>query len=148
MDKDLIREFLLSCQEAKKICELLPPLPKKMKPRHVRVLDAVHTLQEKNGIVRVSDVASEMGGTLPSITKLVNELCAMKILTKTRSAEDKRVYHLELTKLGDTYYDKYVTRFRDWLSDELDEISEDDLVAAIRTIMEVKRILVSNRHPI
>lgn len=148
MDKDLIREFLLSCQEAKKICELLPPLPKKMKPRHIRVLDAVHTLHEKNGIVRVSDVASEMGGTLPSITKLVNELCEMKVLEKTRSAEDKRVYHLELTKLGEKYYDKYVTRFHDWLSDELDEISEDDLVAAMRAIMEVKRILVSNRHPL
>ena len=148
MDNKLIREFLLSCQEAKRICELLPPLPKHMKPRHIRVIDAVHHLHGKNGAVRFSDVAAEMGGTLPSITKLVNELCIMKFLVKTRSREDKRVYLLELTETGEACYDRYVTRFQGWLCREMDEISEEDVEAAVRTILEVKRILVSNRNPI
>ncbi len=42
--------------------------------RQVHVLDAVNEIQKKQGFCRVSDISSYMNTTLPSITKLVQEL--------------------------------------------------------------------------
>lgn len=39
-----VKKFLSACQEAKRITELMPPLPKGMSPRHIYVIDAVFQL--------------------------------------------------------------------------------------------------------
>lgn len=38
MDIELTRKFLDSCHEARRIVELLPNLPPRIKPRHVRII--------------------------------------------------------------------------------------------------------------
>ena len=125
MNSELTRQFLDACHEARRICEILPDLPPKVKPRHIRIINCISTIHEKQGSVRVSDVAAAMNGTMPSITKLVNELCEMGAVKKRQSRNDKRVYTLKLTDLGNHYYDVYVKQFQGWLCDQMEDIPEE-----------------------
>ena len=74
MTTTALKQLLDSCFTAKRVIETLPELPPGMKPRHIHVLEAVHALQEQNGACRVSDVSARLNVTLPSVTKLVQEL--------------------------------------------------------------------------
>ena len=49
MTTTALKQLLDSCFVAKRVIETLPELPPGMKPRHIHVLDAVHTLQEQTG---------------------------------------------------------------------------------------------------
>ena len=146
MNSELTRQFLDACHEARRICEILPNLPERLKPRHIRIIRCIHIIYEEKGIVRVSDVASAMNGTMPSITKLVNELCEMKVLIKKQSRNDRRVYTLKLTAKGQRYYNLYVDRFHNWLTEEMQSIPDEDVETAVRTIEKVKKILEQGRE--
>ncbi|WP_299143368.1 MarR family winged helix-turn-helix transcriptional regulator [uncultured Dialister sp.] len=146
MNEELIRQFLLSCHEARRVCELLPDLPPRIKPRHIRIIDCIHRLHQEGETVRVSDVAEAMDSTMPSITKLVNELCDMEIVKKRQGRSDRRVFTLTLTDLGNHYYDMYVTRFHGWLCQEMQDIPEDDVRAMITVVRRMKDILQKGRE--
>ena len=55
MDTALIKDFFDCCRDAKKILELLPPLPQGLTPRHIQIIDTISQLEEKNGLVKISD---------------------------------------------------------------------------------------------
>lgn len=141
MDSELLSQFLDACQDGKRIFGLLPKLPPKMKPRHIRIIRCIHMIHEEKGIVRISDVAKAMNGTMPSITKLVNELCEMKAVLKTRNPKDKRVYTLVLTDWGEKCYDKYICQFHFWLKKEMEDIPVEDIRGAVSAIGKVREIL-------
>ena len=145
MNNDLTRQFLDACHEARRICEILPNLPERLKPRHIRIIRCIHIIYEEKGIVRVSDVASAMNGTMPSTTKLVNELCDMGVVKKRQSRNDRRVYILKLTDLGNHYYDVYVNHFQGWLCEQMEDIPEEHVKNMVDTIHQVKEILLKAR---
>ena len=99
MTQEKLKQFLDACFDAKRLIEKLPDLPDGMKPRQVHVLDAVNEIQKKQGFCRVSDISSYMNTTLPSITKLVQELEERNLLVKQADEKDKRVINLTLTEL-------------------------------------------------
>ena len=136
-----VKEFLSACQEAKRITELMPPLPKGMSPRHIYVIDAVFQLSQCQEQVMVSDVSKLLGVTRPSITKLIQELEKLKVLTKIPDQEDKRIVHIALTPLGQKYYDFYVGGYHSWLASNFQNISPEDLSAAANTIHRVLEIM-------
>ena len=90
MTQEKLKQFLDACFDAKRLIEKLPDLPDGMKPRQVHVLDAVNEIQKKQGFCRVSDISSYMNTTLPSITKLVQELEERNLLVKQADEKDKR----------------------------------------------------------
>lgn len=149
MNEELTRQFLNACHESRRICELLPDLlpdlPPRIKPRHIRIIECIYRLHQKGETVRVSDVAEAMNSTMPSITKLVNELCAMKVVRKRQGRSDRRVFTLTLTDLGKNYYDVYVTGFQGWLCQEMQDIPEDDIKAMVAMVGKVKNILLKAR---
>ena len=100
MTQEKLKQFLDACFDAKRLIEKLPDLPDGMKPRQVHVLDAVNEIQKKQGFCRVSDISSYMNTTLPSITKLVQELEERNLLVKQADEKDKRVINLTLTEGG------------------------------------------------
>ena len=100
MTQEKLKQFLDACFDAKRLIEKLPDLPDGMKPRQVHVLDAVNEIQKKQGFCRVSDISSYMNTTLPSITKLVQELEERNLLVKQADEKDKRVINLTLTEEG------------------------------------------------
>ena len=57
MEISYVKDFLSACQDAKRITELMPPLPKGMSPRHIYVIDAVFQLSQCQEKVMVSDVS-------------------------------------------------------------------------------------------
>lgn len=141
MNSELVRQLLDACHDAREIGKLLPELPPKMRPRHIRIIRYIHVLNEEKGVVRISDVAHAMKGTMPSITKLVNELCDLGVVIKTRSTKDKRAYTLELTDRGEAYYEKYLDRFHGWLNSQLEDVPEEDVKRAVSVIRKLKEIL-------
>lgn len=136
-----VKEFLSACQEAKRITELMPPLPKGMSPRHIYVIDAVFQLSQCQEQVMVSDVSKLLGVTRPSITKVIQELEKLKVLTKIPDQEDKRIVHIALTPLGKEYYNFYVGGYHSWLAGNFREISPEDLTVTADTIRRVLKIM-------
>ena len=99
-----VRSLLDVCWKAKTITELMPALPKGMKPRYVHVIDAVWHINEPNGqdtgTARVGDVSAFLGVTTPSITKLVGEMADLGLVVKHADAADRRDAHAHRTRLG------------------------------------------------
>ena len=141
MDSNDLEQLLDACFVAKKITETLPALPQGMKPRHIHVLHAVFELQTATGGCRVSDVSRALNITMPSITKLVQELTDRRLLTKYCEAEDKRVTLLTLTDAGNVCVEQYVIAFHRAWAAKLETITPEqvrqavELIAALRDAM-------------
>ena len=140
-----VSKLLEACYEAKRIVELMPKLPKGMKPSHIHVVDIICQLQQTNGLVRISDIGTALHVTKPSITKLVNELVELNAVKKTQSSEDKRVFTVSLTSLGQTYYKKYLEEYHQELARRLAGISEKDMTITARVIHEAYRIMTAEK---
>lgn len=97
--------------------------------------------------VKISDVSDFLGGTRPSVTKLIRELESCGALIKTPDTSDKRIIWLQLTPLGEQYYEFYGLQYHTWLSQVLDEIPKEDLETTIRTIYQARKILQDNHPP-
>ena len=97
--------------------------------------------------VKISDVSDFLGGTRPSVTKLIRELESHGALTKTPDTCDKRIIWLQLTPLGEEYYDFYCLQYHNWLSKVLGEIPQEDFETTVRTIFRVQEILQNNHPP-
>ena len=141
MDEEMIKRFIDACNDSKKITELMPPLPKGIRPRHIHILDSIVILRNRMDLVRVSDVSERLNVTMPSITLLVNDLEKKGCLIKQTSPEDKRAYSLVLTELGELYYRMYIKGYHGWLSERFDEVSEEDMKTTIRTIYKVYEVM-------
>lgn len=141
MKVENVSQLLGACYEAKHIMELMPKLPKGMKPSHIHIIDIICQLQQTQGAVRISDIGTALHVTNPSITRLVNELVKLNAVRKTQNDVDKRVFTVSLTLLGQAYYKKYLKEYHQELAAQLAEISEDDIMVAARVIHEVYHLL-------
>lgn len=144
MTQQMIKRLLDSCFLAKKITEMMPALPKGLKPRHIHILSSIAERETKGEVVRVGDVSADLNVTMPSVTKLINELAEQSIIEKSTLAEDKRATVLALTHIGRQYYDTYVTRYHGSILTELstlDESSCEITISAIETLHQaIKKI--------
>jgi DNA-binding MarR family transcriptional regulator len=134
MNIEITKKFLLACHEAKRITERMPKLPKKMKPRHIHVLETIHFLQQNQAEVRISDVGKHLDVTNPSVTKLVNELLALGLVKKEQHPDDKRIFILKLQTEGEKIYQLYGFKFHHWLNDRLTDLNPSDIETAIQII--------------
>lgn len=148
MNTEFIKKFLDACQEAKKVTELMPELPKGMKPRHIHIIDTVYILSQKKEYVKVSDVSEVLKVTKPSITKLINELENENIVVKNSQYSDNRITTLTLTPLGEKYYETYVVKYHNWLAGLFVDIDEEDLLVTIETISKAYEIMKSHEMKI
>ena len=89
---------------------------------------------EESGQCRVSDVSEGLNITMPSITRLIQELESMEMLEKYPDGEDKRVTLLKLTEKGEICVKRYVYDFhREW-AENLSSVSNKQAQEAIRLI--------------
>lgn len=146
MDQKLLRNLLDACFFGKQITELMPPLPPKIKPRHIHVINAIHVLQAKQEYVRISDVSHTLRVTTPSVTKLINELEAYGVAEKHANEGDKRITTLTLTPLGVEYYTLYIQDYHSELAELLQSLDEGACKATIQTLEKMYRIMKT--HPI
>ena len=145
---DATRELLGACHEAKQMVDLMPELPKGMKPSHIHIIDIIYRLQQETDIVRISDIGTELHITNPSITRIVNELVDLGAVLKIQSQTDRRVYTVSLTPLGMKYYRKYLEEYHSIMAERFTGISVADMQTAARVIHEAYRIMSDGRMEI
>lgn len=134
MTTEKIKVLLDSCFIGKRVTETIKPLPDGFKPRYIHVIEGLYTLGKDGEPVCVSDISRFLNLTMPSVTKLINELEEKKVLTKHHQDEDKRVTLVSLTNLGLEYQDKYVCRYHKELSSTMSDVTDEDVSTVFRVI--------------
>ena len=140
-----VRSLLDVCWKAKTITELMPALPKGMKPRYVHVIDAVWHINEQNGqdtgTARVGAARAILDVTTPSITKLVGEMADLGLVVKHADAADRRAVTLALTGRGLDIRRIYVEEYHAHLSQLLGGLTSDQCETTVRTLTEALRLM-------
>lgn len=73
---------------------------------------------------RISDIAAEMGITLPSVTVAINKLIKKNCVTKVRSVDDARCVLAVLTDFGMEIYQRH-QRFHHKMIDDVTDALDD-----------------------
>jgi len=144
MNQIILHELLDVCFLAKKITELMPALPDGMKPRHIHVIEIIFLSMEKKEAIRVVDVSHSLNITMPSVTKLIQELQEKQVITKLEDEKDKRSFVLSLTPLGLSYYEIYIRKYHQLLIELLSPIDEPDCQISISTLRKMYDVMISN----
>ncbi len=144
MDTELMKKFVDSFHEAKRLADMLPELPDGLTPRHIRVLDNIYKPEQQGSTVRISDISDAMRSTRPSITKLVNELQTKGYVDKTPDTADRRVILVNMTTSGREVHRIYCLNYHEWLSQLLEPIPAEDVRAAIRAIHHAYELMSAN----
>lgn len=137
---DIVNRIFAALGTAKDAYALLPPLPPKIRPVHISILNAMHRSSD-GGCTRVSDISKALGMALPNTTKFINELAALGVVEKSATSSDKRVVLVRLTKRGEQYTREYVLSFHKRLEEELSQLNASDCATMIDTINKVYQTL-------
>ena len=69
MTNKKIKEMLDACYQAKRIREMLPPLPQGVMPSYIQYLDVIQSLEKRDVHVKVSDISDELNIPRPGWRK-------------------------------------------------------------------------------
>ena len=145
MTNKKIKEMLDACHQAKRIREMLPPLPEGVMPSYIQYLDAIQKLEKKDIHVKVSDISDVMNLPRPGVTRTVKEMEKKGYLSKIASPDDGRVTYISITEEGWKLFRKYDENYFGELSADLSDISEEDADCMIRTIEKFYQIMCERR---
>ena len=137
--------MLDACYQAKRIREMLPPLPEGVMPSYIQYLDAIQKLEKKDIHVKVSDISDVMNLPRPGVTRTVKEMEKKGYLSKIASPDDGRVTYISITEEGWKLFRKYDENYFGELSADLSDISEEDADCMIRTIAKFYQIMCERR---
>ena len=145
MTNKKIKEMLDACYQAKRIREMLPPLPEGVMPSYIQYLDAIQKLEKKDIHVKVSDISDVMNLPRPGVTRTVKEMEKKGYLSKIASPDDGRVTYISITEEGWKLFRKYDENYFGELSADLSDISEEDADCMIRMIAKFYQIMCERR---
>ena len=145
MTNEKIKRMLDACYLAKRIREMLPPLPEGVMPSYIKYLEVVQTLEKKSSHVRVSDISDALDLPRPGVTRTVKEMEQKGYLRKLASSDDRRVTYISITEEGRELSRKYDENYFSELSAYLDDISEEEADCMIRTIGKFYEIMCERR---
>ena len=74
MTNEKIKRMLDACYQAKRIREMLPPLPNGVMPSYIQYLDVIQSLQKEKKDIRISDISDAMKLPRPGVTRTVKEM--------------------------------------------------------------------------
>lgn len=146
MTNKKIKEMLDACYQAKRIREMLPPLPQGVMPSYIQYLDVIQSLEKQDVYVKVSDISDELNIPRPGVTRTVKEMEKKGYLRKSASPDDGRVTYISITEEGWNLFRKYDKNYFGVLSVELNDISEEDADCMIRTIEKFYQIMCERRN--
>ena len=145
MTNEKIKRMLDACYQAKRIREMLPPLPEGIMSSHIRYMDMIQELQKQKVHVRVSDLSDVLNIPRPGVTRTIKEMEKKGLVQKTASPDDGRVTYISITEEGWKLFHKYDEHYFGELSGELSDISEEDADCMIRTIAKFYQIMCERR---
>ena len=145
MTNEKVKRMLDACYMAKRIRDMLPPLPGGVTPAYVQILDVIQKLEQKNGSVRVSDVSDALNLPRPGVTRTVKEMEGKGFLRKIASDDDGRVTYLTVTESGAKLSEKFDQKYFETLSQALENISDSDADCMIQTIEKFYAVMCARR---
>ncbi len=74
MTIEQMKRTMDACYQAKRIREMLPPLPKGVTPSYIQFLDVIEKMEEKQMPVKVSDISEQLRIPRPGVTRTVKEM--------------------------------------------------------------------------
>ena len=141
MTNEKIKRMLDACYQAKRIREMLPPLPEGIVSSHIRYMDMIQKLQKQKDHVKVSDLSDVLNIPRPGVTRTIKEMEKKGLVQKTASPDDGRVTYLSLTERGMEISEKYNENYFNELTPYLDGISEADADCMVQTIQKFYDIM-------
>lgn len=141
MTNEKIKRMLDACYQAKRILEMLPPLPEGIVSSHIRYMDMIQKLQKQNDHVKVSDLSDVLNIPRPGVTRTIKEMEKRGLVQKVSSPDDGRVTYLSLTEHGKEISEKYNENYFNELTPYLDGISDADADCMIQTIQKFYDIM-------
>lgn len=146
MTNEKIKRMFDACYQAKRIREMLPPLPEGIMPSYIQYMDVIHSLSKQGIQVKVSDISDTLNLPRPGVTRTVKEMEQRGLLQKTASPDDGRVTYISITEEGRKISQKYDEHYFSELSSYLEDISEEDADCMIRTIEKFYQIMCERRE--
>lgn len=145
MDIQTIKAMFDACYQAKRIRDLLPPLPKGVTPSYIHYLDTIDALERQGMRVKVSDISDALHIPRPGVTRTVKEMEAKGYLCKQSSPDDGRITYLSMTQAGKELSRRYNDQYFSRLAPLLQDISEEDADCTIRTIERFYEVMSERR---
>jgi len=145
MTIELLKRMMDACYQAKRIRDMLPPLPEGVTSSYIQYLDIIEKMQHQGMRVKISDISDRLSLPRPGVTRTVKEMEQKGYLKKTVSPEDGRVTWLTLTETGQALSQKYNQECFSILADYTKEISEEDAERMIRTMDRLYHIMCERR---
>ena len=145
MTNEKVKRMLDACYQAKRIRELLPPLPQGVMPSYIQYMDTIQKLEKQGIQVKVSDISDVMNLPRPGVTRTVKEMEAKGYLHKFASKEDGRVTYITVTKKGSELSQKYDEHYFDSLLPYMEEIPDEAAECMIQTIEKFYQIMCERR---
>ena len=146
MTNEKIKRMFDAFYQAKRIRDMLPPLPQGVMPSYIQYLDAIHSLQKEKKDIRISDLSDAMNLPRPGVTRTVKEMETKGYLQKLTSPDDGRVTYISITEKGEMLSRKYDQDYFSSLAPYLSEISEEEADSMIRTIGKFYQIMCDRRE--
>lgn len=141
MTIELLKRMMDACYQAKRIRDMLPPLPEGVTSSYIQYLDIIEKMQHQGMRVKISDISDRLSLPRPGVTRTVKDMEQKGYLKKTVSPEDGRVTWLTLTETGQALSQKYNQKCFSILADYTEEISEKDVECMIRTMDQLYHII-------
>ena len=146
MTIELIKRLLDACYEAKRIRDMLPPLPDGVTSSYIHFLDVIEQMEKNGTSVKVSDISDALNLPRPGVTRTVKEMEQKGYLVKKPSGEDARITYLSITGEGKKLSAKYNEQVFNALLPELETISDEDAECTIRTIEIFYQVMCERRN--
>lgn len=144
MTKDKIKKVMDACYLAKRVRDMLPVLPNGVTSSHIHYLDTLRVLEENLDRVKVSDISDSLGLPRPSVTKTIKDMEALGFVYKESDDNDGRVVYIRITESGKELVDKYVDKYFNDLSKDLEDIGDKQADEMIDLVDKLYRVM-SNR---
>ena len=74
MTNEKIKRMFDACYLAKRIREMLPPLPQGVMPSYIQYMDKIQALEKQGICVKVSDISDALNIPRPGVTRTVKEM--------------------------------------------------------------------------
>ena len=145
MQNRTIKRMFDACYQAKRIRELLPPLPSGVRSTFIQYLDVIQMLDKEDVSVKISDISDVLNLPRPGVTRTVKEMEEKGYLQKFASPDDGRVPDIPSSEAGKELHQKYDAQYFEMLAPYMDEISEEDAQNMIRTIEKFYEIMRERR---
>lgn len=147
MTNEKVKRMFDACYQAKRIREMLPPLPQGIMPSYIQYMDLIQSMERQGIPVKISDISEQMNLPRPGVTRTVKEMEEKGLLHKIASENDGRVTYITVTEEGKKLSKKYDEEYFTGLSSALSDISEEEADCMIQTIEKFyERMLERRTH--